>query len=89
LVLSLRIDLLDFLSLTRKELERLARRCRSMTCSPVIGRRVVDILQHFRLSVNSLRVYAISKLKRRDYGFIMIELEHFSTKFSSCGKICR
>jgi hypothetical protein len=42
------------------KLERLARRCRSMTWSPVIGRKVVDVLQHFRLSVNSLRVYAIS-----------------------------
>jgi hypothetical protein len=44
----------------RGPLERHARRCRSMTCSPVIGRKVVDILQHFRLSAKSLRVYAIS-----------------------------
>jgi hypothetical protein len=30
-------------------LERLAWCCRAMTCSPVIGRKVVDILQSFRL----------------------------------------
>jgi hypothetical protein len=40
--------------------ERLARRCRAMTCSPMIGRKVVDILQDFRLWINSLRVYGIS-----------------------------
>jgi hypothetical protein len=31
----------------RSRLERLARRCRAMKYSPVIGRKVVDILQDF------------------------------------------
>jgi hypothetical protein len=34
--------------------------CRAMTCSLVIARKVVDILQDFRLWINSLRVYGIS-----------------------------
>jgi hypothetical protein len=41
-------------------LERLARHWRAMTCSLVIGRKVVDILQDFMLWINSLRIYGIS-----------------------------
>jgi hypothetical protein len=48
-----------------------------MTCSLVIGRKVVDILQNFRLWINFLRVYGISQLKTRDRGFTMIELGNF------------
>jgi hypothetical protein len=42
------------------QLERLVWRCRAMTCSPVNGRKLVDILQDFRLWINFLRVYGIS-----------------------------
>jgi hypothetical protein len=41
-------------------LERMARRCRAMTCSPVIGRKIMDILLDFRLWINSLRFQGIS-----------------------------
>jgi hypothetical protein len=50
-----------------------------------MGRKVVDILQDFRLWINSLRVYGISLLKSRDREFIMTELGFFLAKFSSCG----
>jgi hypothetical protein len=43
-----------------KLLERLAWHCRAMTCSPVMGSKVVDILQDFRSWNNFLRVYGIS-----------------------------
>jgi hypothetical protein len=46
--------------LSRGLLERLERRCSAMTCSPVMGWKVVDILKDFRLWINSLRVYGIS-----------------------------
>jgi hypothetical protein len=55
----------------------------------MMGKKVVDILNDFRLWINSLRVYGISYIKSSDRGFIMIELGDFFAKFSSCGWICR
>jgi hypothetical protein len=65
----------------RGETRKTGAALRAMTCSPVMGRKVVDILQDFRLWINSLRVYGISLLKSRDREFIMTELGFFWQNF--------